>query len=153
VLTQPVPLSSILIWKRIIQHSPQSVASWLRFSIRTLTDTEKSATAFWTVRGPLYTFIIELTLGLHRKLDIWHYQLASHQYYLLLTFSSRVFWSSASYCPSVLEFDCWLIPHSNAVVTLNFHWDEVAFRDEVKDHIRKHATKTRETLKAEILAE
>ncbi|KAF4633485.1 hypothetical protein G7Y89_g4628 [Cudoniella acicularis] len=41
----------------------------------------------------------------------------------------------------------------NAVVTLNFHWDEVAFRDEAKTHIQKHATKTRAEWKAEILNE
>ena len=40
----------------------------------------------------------------------------------------------------------------NSVVTLNFHWDEVAFRDEAKEHIRKHATKSREAWKAELLA-
>ena len=39
----------------------------------------------------------------------------------------------------------------NAVVTLNYHWDEVAFHDEVKAHIQKHATKTRAEFKAEIL--
>lgn len=41
----------------------------------------------------------------------------------------------------------------NTVVTLNFHWDEVAFQAEVKDHIRKHATKSREAWRAEILKE
>jgi hypothetical protein len=42
---------------------------------------------------------------------------------------------------------------SNAVVTLNFHWDEVAFREEVKEHIRKHSTKTRVAWRAEFLGE
>jgi len=42
---------------------------------------------------------------------------------------------------------------SNAVVTLNFHWDEVQFREEVKQHIQKHATKTRAEWKNEILGE
>ncbi|KAE9366198.1 hypothetical protein N431DRAFT_549163 [Stipitochalara longipes BDJ] len=41
----------------------------------------------------------------------------------------------------------------NSVVTLNFHWDEVAFRDEVKEHIHKHATKSREDWRVELLAE
>jgi len=39
------------------------------------------------------------------------------------------------------------------VVTLDFHWDEVAFQGEVKEHIRKHATKTRAAWKAELLGE
>jgi len=38
-------------------------------------------------------------------------------------------------------------------VTFNFHWDEVAFQDEVREHIKKNATKTREEWKAELLAE
>jgi len=41
----------------------------------------------------------------------------------------------------------------NAVVTLNFHWDEVSFRDEVREHIKKHATKTRAEWKAELIEE
>jgi ubiquitin-protein ligase len=41
----------------------------------------------------------------------------------------------------------------NAVVTLNFHWDEVSFRDEVKEHIKKHATKTRAEWKAELVTD
>jgi len=41
----------------------------------------------------------------------------------------------------------------NSVVTLKFHWDEVAFRDEAKEHIRKHAIKSRDAWKAELLAE
>ncbi|KAH7330116.1 hypothetical protein BKA65DRAFT_51346 [Rhexocercosporidium sp. MPI-PUGE-AT-0058] len=39
----------------------------------------------------------------------------------------------------------------NAVVTLNYHWDEVAFQEEVKAHIKKHAVKTRAEYKSEIL--
>ncbi|KAF1351667.1 hypothetical protein EJ07DRAFT_168877 [Lizonia empirigonia] len=31
----------------------------------------------------------------------------------------------------------------NTVVTLNYHWDEVQFKDEAQRHIQKHATKTR----------
>ena len=42
---------------------------------------------------------------------------------------------------------------SNAVVTLNFHWDEVAFQDEAKAQIAKHATKTRAVWKSELLGE
>ena len=42
---------------------------------------------------------------------------------------------------------------SNTVVTLNFHWDQVAFQAEVKEFIKKHATKTREAWKVEILRE
>jgi ubiquitin-protein ligase/Mg-chelatase subunit ChlD len=41
----------------------------------------------------------------------------------------------------------------NTVVTLNFYWDEVAFRDEVKKHIQKHALKGREELGKEILGQ
>jgi ubiquitin-protein ligase len=40
----------------------------------------------------------------------------------------------------------------NTVVTLNFYWDEVAFR-EVKKHIEKYASKGREELGKEILGE
>ncbi|KAJ4348997.1 hypothetical protein N0V95_004994 [Ascochyta clinopodiicola] len=31
----------------------------------------------------------------------------------------------------------------NTVVTLNYHWDEVQFKEEAQQHIRKHATKSR----------
>jgi ubiquitin-protein ligase len=41
----------------------------------------------------------------------------------------------------------------NTVVTLNFYWDEVAFREEVKKHIEKYALKGREELGKEILGE
>lgn len=41
----------------------------------------------------------------------------------------------------------------NTVVTLNYYWDEVAFKDEVEKHIRKYANKSRRTLGAEILGE
>lgn len=41
----------------------------------------------------------------------------------------------------------------NTVVTLNFYWDEVAFREEVKKHIGKYALKGREELGKEILGE
>jgi ubiquitin-protein ligase len=41
----------------------------------------------------------------------------------------------------------------NTVVTLNFYWDEVAFREEVKKHIEKYARKGREELGREILGE
>jgi len=46
-----------------------------------------------------------------------------------------------------------LIGRSNAVVTLNFHWDEVQFKEEVAKHIAKHARKTRAEWKKEILGE
>ncbi|ORX96291.1 hypothetical protein BCR34DRAFT_619726 [Clohesyomyces aquaticus] len=39
----------------------------------------------------------------------------------------------------------------NAVVTLNFRWDQVQFQEEVERHIQKHATKTRAQWKREIL--
>jgi len=39
----------------------------------------------------------------------------------------------------------------NAVNTLDFHHDQVAFQDEVKEHIAKHAKKTREEWRGEIL--
>jgi len=39
----------------------------------------------------------------------------------------------------------------NAVITLDFHHDQVAFQDEVKEHIAKHAKKTREEWRGEIL--
>ncbi|KAH8659259.1 hypothetical protein BGZ60DRAFT_544304 [Tricladium varicosporioides] len=39
----------------------------------------------------------------------------------------------------------------NAVVTLDFHWDEVQFRNEAKAHIEKYAKRTREDWKEEIL--
>ncbi|KAF9695209.1 hypothetical protein EKO04_006853 [Ascochyta lentis] len=38
----------------------------------------------------------------------------------------------------------------NAVVTLNYHWDEVQFKEEAQRHIRKHATKTRAEWRQEI---
>ncbi|KAK6496288.1 hypothetical protein TWF481_002313 [Arthrobotrys musiformis] len=41
----------------------------------------------------------------------------------------------------------------NTVVTLDYHWDEVAFRDRVKKHIEIHAAKTREELIEEIQAQ
>jgi ubiquitin-protein ligase len=41
----------------------------------------------------------------------------------------------------------------NTIVTLNFYWDEVAFREEVKSHIEKYASKGREELGREIVGE
>jgi ubiquitin-protein ligase len=41
----------------------------------------------------------------------------------------------------------------NTVVTLNFYWDEVAFREEVKSHIEKYASRGREELGREIVGE
>jgi len=41
----------------------------------------------------------------------------------------------------------------NTVVTLNYYWDEVAFKDEVQKHIRKYANKSRQELGAEILGD
>lgn len=40
---------------------------------------------------------------------------------------------------------------SNTVVTLNYHWDQVAFQEEVKKHIQKHAAKSRDVLRAMVL--
>tara|TARA_R110002003_G_scaffold48_14_gene4034 strand:+ start:23384 stop:23713 length:330 start_codon:yes stop_codon:yes gene_type:complete len=31
----------------------------------------------------------------------------------------------------------------NTVVTLNYHWDEVQFKEEAQKHLRKHASKSR----------
>ncbi|KIW95993.1 uncharacterized protein Z519_03059 [Cladophialophora bantiana CBS 173.52] len=39
----------------------------------------------------------------------------------------------------------------NTVVTLNFYWDEVAFKDEVQKHIQRHARKSRAELGRAIL--
>lgn len=36
------------------------------------------------------------------------------------------------------------------VVTFNYRWDEVNFREEVGAHIEKHAVKSRATLRAQI---
>ena len=41
----------------------------------------------------------------------------------------------------------------NTVVTLDFYWDEVAFREEVKKHIKKHAVKGREQWSKTIVGE
>ncbi|KAF2996796.1 hypothetical protein E8E13_000636 [Curvularia kusanoi] len=38
----------------------------------------------------------------------------------------------------------------NTVVTLNYHWDEVQFKEEAQAHIRKYATKSRAEWRAEI---
>lgn len=46
-----------------------------------------------------------------------------------------------------------LTSDSNAVVTLDYHWDEVQFKDEVKEHIVKHATTTRAEWRAVLLEE
>ena len=40
---------------------------------------------------------------------------------------------------------------SNIVVTLDFHHDQVAFADMAREQIQKHATKSREEWRAEIL--
>jgi hypothetical protein len=40
----------------------------------------------------------------------------------------------------------------NTVVTLNFYWDEVAFKDEVQKHIQKHAKKSRTEWKVSMIA-
>ena len=41
----------------------------------------------------------------------------------------------------------------NTVVTLNYYWDEVAFKNEVEKHIEKYASKSRLALGAEITGE
>ncbi|KAF2866573.1 hypothetical protein BDV95DRAFT_203345 [Massariosphaeria phaeospora] len=38
----------------------------------------------------------------------------------------------------------------NAVVTLNYHWDQVQFKEEAQAHIQKHASKTRAEWRQEI---
>ncbi|KAJ4318769.1 hypothetical protein N0V94_004283 [Neodidymelliopsis sp. IMI 364377] len=40
----------------------------------------------------------------------------------------------------------------NTVVTLNYHWGEVQFKEEAQRHIQQHATKTRAEWRAEIVA-
>ncbi|EAT77244.1 peptidylprolyl isomerase [Parastagonospora nodorum] len=39
----------------------------------------------------------------------------------------------------------------NTVVTLNYHWDEVQFKEEAQRHIQKHASKSRAEWRAEIV--
>lgn len=39
----------------------------------------------------------------------------------------------------------------NAVVTLNFHWDEVQFKEEAQRRIAKHASKTRAEWREEVV--
>lgn len=50
-----------------------------------------------------------------------------------------------------------LIPESsdpiNTVVTLNYHWDQVNFKEEAQEHIAKHASKNRSAWRREILGE
>ena len=41
----------------------------------------------------------------------------------------------------------------NTTTTLGFHHDQVAFNDEVRAYVLKHASKTREQWKAELLGE
>ena len=41
----------------------------------------------------------------------------------------------------------------NTTITLGFHHDEVEFAEEVRDHVQRHALKTREQWRAEILCE
>ena len=82
--------------------------------------------------------------------DTTNLQLVNTIYSLLLVpeFSDPMYVVYSSYA-----VNCQLTSHSNAVVTLNFHWDEVAFQDAAKEHIKKHATKTRAEWKSEILGE
>jgi ubiquitin-protein ligase len=39
----------------------------------------------------------------------------------------------------------------NTVVTLNYHWDEVQFKEEAQLHIEKHASKSRADWRSEIV--
>jgi len=41
----------------------------------------------------------------------------------------------------------------NTTTTLGFHHDEVEFADEVRDHVKRHASKSREQWKAEMIGE
>jgi ubiquitin-protein ligase len=41
----------------------------------------------------------------------------------------------------------------NTVVTLNYHWDEVQFKEEAQRHIEKHASKSRESWRNEIVGQ
>ena len=41
----------------------------------------------------------------------------------------------------------------DAVITLDFHWDEVRFREEVAEHVRRHASKGRAEWRRELVGE
>ena len=42
---------------------------------------------------------------------------------------------------------------SNSIVIQNYHWDQVAFQDGVREHIKKHASQSREAMRDKILGE
>ena len=37
------------------------------------------------------------------------------------------------------------------MVILNYHWDQLAFEEQVREHIQKHASKSKENMRKEIL--
>ncbi|PVH87391.1 hypothetical protein DL98DRAFT_448903 [Cadophora sp. DSE1049] len=146
ILANPHPHYDIYVsetnmsfWKIIVQGPPDSAYSTGTFSI--YLDMEQDYPAF-PPKCRFTTPIYHPNINRHGKVchsildrnwtsDTTNLQLINTIYSLLL----------------VPEFS----DPINAVVTLNYHWDEVAFRDEVKAHIQKHATKTRAEFKAEIL--
>ncbi|KAH7403530.1 hypothetical protein BKA64DRAFT_669265 [Cadophora sp. MPI-SDFR-AT-0126] len=146
ILANPHPHYDIYVsetnmsfWKIIVQGPPDSAYSTGTFSI--YLDMEQDYPAF-PPKCRFTTPIYHPNINRHGKVchsilnrnwtsDTTNLQLINTIYSLLL----------------VPEFS----DPINAVVTLNYHWDEVAFHDEVKAHIEKHATKTRAEFKAEIL--
>lgn len=146
ILANPHPHYDIYVsetnmsfWKIIVQGPPDSAYSAGTFSI--YLDMEQDYPAF-PPKCRFTTSIYHPNINRHGKVchsildrnwtsDTTNLQLINTIYSLLL----------------VPEFS----DPINAVVTLNYHWDEVAFHDEVKAHIQKHATKTRAEFKAEIL--
>lgn len=41
----------------------------------------------------------------------------------------------------------------NTVVTLNYHWDEVKFKEEAQEHILRYATQNREAWRCKLIGE
>ncbi|KAG4437405.1 hypothetical protein IFR05_007130 [Cadophora sp. M221] len=131
--------ANMSFWKIVIQGPPDSAYSSGTFSI--YLDMEQDYPAF----PPNCRFITPIyhpNINRHGKIchsildrnwtsDTTNLQLINTIYSLLL----------------VPEFS----DPINAVVTLNYHWDEVAFQEEVRAHIKNHAIKDRAQYKFEIL--
>lgn len=45
------------------------------------------------------------------------------------------------------------VERSNTMVILDYHWDQLAFQEDVRAHIKKHASKSKEVMRKEILGE
>lgn len=45
------------------------------------------------------------------------------------------------------------VERSNTMVILDYHWDQLAFQEDVRAHIKKHASKSKEVMRKEILDE